>query len=169
MDATFFSRHIAPILLLSAGKDSAACMWLLQPLWGRIVFVWANPGDPEPLAIEYMKHVRALVPNFVELTGSIVREANPWACCSRNLWSLLAEAQAAPGVTGCIAGVKKCDTLRSPVHQPGAVLNGVEHAFPVWDWTDDEVIQFLGDRLPPSYAQGHKTSLDCAGCTAWSH
>ena len=43
----------------------------------------------------------------------------------------------------------------------------MEYIQPLRDWTDAQVLEFLGDRLPPGYAHGLTGSLDCMTCTAY--
>jgi len=158
------------ILLFSAGKDSAACLWLLQPVWDDLEVVWVNPGEPHPLTSDYMAGIAKLVPHFREVRGQLQRQADHFQCCGANLWPLIYQTVFDGEVENAVSGVKKCDRLRSPLHRPGFEHAGVRHHFPVWDWSDEQVLAFLGpDRIPPSYQLGHKTSLDCVNCHAWEN
>lgn len=67
--AKAMARHQKPVLKFSGGKDSLACLYLLRPWWSRVTVLWANSGDPYPETVEQMKHIRELVPNFVEVSG----------------------------------------------------------------------------------------------------
>ncbi|KVC30705.1 phosphoadenosine phosphosulfate reductase family protein [Burkholderia pseudomultivorans] len=63
------TTHQRAALTFSGGKDSLACLYLLRPWWDRVIVLWANAGDPYPETIKQMERIRALVPNFVEVTG----------------------------------------------------------------------------------------------------
>jgi phosphoadenosine phosphosulfate reductase len=185
----FLARHEKKALLLSAGKDSAACLKLLRPFLDQIVVVWVNPGNPYPETLEYMEGIRASVPMFVELSGnqpqfikqfgypvdlvpvSLPRESVqvvPFiACCRENLWKPPLEFFKKEGITGVIRGQKTIDDGRGQI-MSGMVVDGLEYYHPVEHWSDEDVYRFLGDDVPPSYKRGIKTSLDCVNCTAYS-
>lgn len=155
------------VLLLSAGKDSAACLWLLQDLWDQMEIVWVNPGEPDPSAAAYIETIAKQVPHFREVTGKLEREDDPWKCCGKNRWPLFYNTIFDGKVKHVISGVKACDPVKSSTHRPGLEFQGVKYHFPIWDWTDADVFWFLGDKTPPSYKKGLRTSLDCANCTLW--
>jgi 3'-phosphoadenosine 5'-phosphosulfate sulfotransferase (PAPS reductase)/FAD synthetase len=54
-------------LLFSGGKDSVACLFLLQAKWDNLIVLWANTGKNIPEIINMIDEVRRLVPNFVEI------------------------------------------------------------------------------------------------------
>lgn len=194
--ADFFNRHIRVALEFSPGKDSAACLWLLEPYWNRLVVVWANPGNPYPETLEYMQAIQETVPKFAEVKGrqpEWIKEfgyptdilpvmASPFnhmpgteenirlqpfmACCSANMWQPMAQWVQANEITGVIRGQKVCDRLRSPISN-GSIIDGVEYLFPIDGWDDVQVRDFLGDKIPDSYKRGLITSLDCMNCTAY--
>lgn len=194
--AMFFARHLKVALEFSPGKDSAACLWLLEPYWDRLVVLWANPGNPYPETLEYMQGIREMVPHFIEVRGrqpEWIQEfgyptdilpvmASPFthipgnqqnlklqpfmACCMANMWQPMAEWVTANEVTGVIRGQKRCDGLRSPLAN-GATVNGVEYFFPIEVWDNARVMDYLGERVPASYKRGLLSSLDCMNCTAY--
>lgn len=194
--AAFFQRHLRVVLELSSGKDSAACLYLLEPYWEKITVVWMNPGNPYPETVEYMDKIRAMVPYFVELRGhqpDWIKEfgypvdvmpvsASPFtmipgtqenlklqpfvSCCSANMWLPLAKWVKDNEVTGVIRGQKLCDSLKSPVKN-GDVIDGIEYLFPIEGWDNARVLEYLGDRIPASYKRGLLSSLDCMNCTAY--
>jgi 3'-phosphoadenosine 5'-phosphosulfate sulfotransferase (PAPS reductase)/FAD synthetase len=197
--ADFFSRHSRVALQFSAGKDSAACLWLLEPWWPQLTVMWCNMGDPYPETIDYMDSIALRVPHFVVVRGDVrgfiarhgypadaiaasytplglAAQSNPrpgavpfvpyQACCGANLWQPLWQAVLAGGFDGVVRGQKFADHLRAPVGS-GFVHEGVEFFHPIEAWADSDVLAFLGDRVPPSYARGLKSSLDCVHCTAY--
>ena len=193
----FFSRHDKVMLQFSAGKDSAACLWLLEDYWDRMDVVWSNPGNPYPETLEYMERISKLVPRFKVVLGQqpqdiakhgwpvdvvpmegtgigqeMSGEAGPklrpfWECCWANMWKPMLDEVTRGGYTGIIRGQKLADSLKGPIRS-GTQVDGIEHFYPVEGWTDEEVISFLGDRIPPSYTRGLPSSLDCINCTAYS-
>lgn len=194
--AEFLDIHEKVALQFSCGKDSAACLWLLEPWWDQIEVVWVNSGNAYPETIDYMDRIRQMVPNFTELHGyqpQWVRQhghpvdvlpmsmsvfqscmgdrrtllVQPFSqCCSANLWTPMQNWIIGNQVTGVIRGQKTCDPLHNGVKHLQWV-EGVQYYFPVESWSDERVIDYLGDRIPDSYKRGIKTSLDCLNCTAY--
>jgi phosphoadenosine phosphosulfate reductase len=194
--AEFFKRHSKVVLYLSAGKDSASCLWLLEPYWDRMTVMWANPGNPYPETVAYMEWIAGMVPNFVEVRGNQPdwvkkfghpvdilpvldspvmpipgNEKNPklqpvYNCCFDNFWKPAMDWVEANGFTGVIRGQKVCDSLRTTLLS-GQWDNGKEFYHPIEDWDNERVMRYLGDRVPDSYKRGLKSSLDCMNCTAY--
>jgi 3'-phosphoadenosine 5'-phosphosulfate sulfotransferase (PAPS reductase)/FAD synthetase len=192
----FFNRHQKVVLQLSAGKDSAACLWLLRPWWDRLYVVWCNQGNPYPETLAYMEYIAGIVPNFFVVRGNqpvwikqngypvdvlplestaigkiIASEGGPtlqpyWSCCGANSWQPMEEFLSVIGATGVIRGQKSCDELKSP-ESLGAQKDGIEYFFPVEDWSDQDVIHYVGSKLPDSYKRGLTKSFDCMNCTAF--
>lgn len=54
-------------LLFSGGKDSLACLYLLEQEWDDLYILWANTGKNFPELLETIEKVRDLVPHFVEI------------------------------------------------------------------------------------------------------
>lgn len=195
--ADFFSRHKRVALQFSAGKDSAACLWLLRDWWDRIDVVWCSGGNPRPEAVEYMLSIAQQVPNFKIVEGRqaewVAEHGHPVDvlpftasacgklahpaegpklslvsdCCWANLWQPMAEFVSSGGYTGVIRGQKASDCLTSPITS-GAVVNGVEYYFPLEGWSDLDVFEYLGPRVPRSYTRGLHSSLECIDCTAYA-
>jgi len=194
----FFARRKKVMLQFSSGKDSAAVLWLLEPYWDKVDVVWGNAGNPYPETLAYMHKIEKLVPRFFSVLGQQQRdiahcgwpvEAVPlgntakgnalsgeakilfrpfWECCESNLWKPVEEAVIAGGYDGVIRGQKSSDKLKNPM-QSGTILNGVEYFYPINDWTDKDVFEYLGEeKLPESYKRGMLTSLDCMTCTAYT-
>jgi phosphoadenosine phosphosulfate reductase len=64
---------LATTLQFSGGKDSLACLYLARPWWDRIIVIWANAGDEFPETRAQMEAIKAMVPNFCEITGDAAR------------------------------------------------------------------------------------------------
>lgn len=188
MQTDFFTRHKRAMLFFSSGKDSAACLKLLQPYWGQFDVVWCNMGNPYPEVVEYMARIKETVPRFVEVNGKQKEFIAKWgypvdavpisalplkkrfipytSCCGANFWTVMMRYILANEITGIIKGQKLADRLRSELNS-GALVDGKEIWHPLETWTDRDVVQFLGDDLPASYKRGNTSSLDCMNCTAY--
>lgn len=194
--AAFFQRHKKVALSFSAGKDSAACLWLLQPWWGQLTVVWCDGGNPREEALEYMLRIAKLVPHFNFIRGDQpgwtakhgmpvdvlpfelsylgkLSSGNPGPllclssdCCKANLWEPLHKFLQMEGFTGVIRGQRITDKLKSPISS-GTIVSGVEYFHPIDTWTDADVYTYLGDRIPENYKRGLRSSLDCRNCTAY--
>lgn len=184
------------MLQFSAGKDSAACLYLLEPFWDRLTVTWMNPGNPTKEVRAYMERISKLVPNFLEVKGRQpewiqqngypvdilpfastlvgrvagsevgVRFSAVEDCCGANMWGPLARAVIDGGYSAVIRGQKASDSLKTSV-KSGMVIHGIEYLFPLEDWSDEAVFDFLGPNTPPSYARGLRSSVDCRNCTAY--
>jgi 3'-phosphoadenosine 5'-phosphosulfate sulfotransferase (PAPS reductase)/FAD synthetase len=185
----FFSRHQKVGLLFSAGKDSLACLLQIEKYWDKTVVIWGNPGNPYPETVEYMEGIKKKVPHFVEVKGNqkafIAENGYPVdvlpvyeaimgtklipfsRCCATNLWGATAEFVKFAGLTGLVRGQKTADEQKSPARS-GMIVDGVEFLHPLENWTDGDVLQYLGERVPDSYKRGVKHSLDCMNCTAYA-
>lgn len=193
-----FDRHERAFLQFSGGKDSLACLHLLRAYWDKITVVWVNTGDAFPETLAQMEEVARLVPHFLEIRSDQPRQIaekgwpvdvlpiratvlgksyepnelplmQPYAmCCAENIWLPLHAAMKAYGATLLIRGTRLQDVKKSHVRS-GAAHDGIEHWFPIEDWTADQVRGWLdenGVALPANYAV-MDTSLDCQHCTAY--
>jgi len=194
----FFARHKRIAFQFSAGKDSAAVLWLLEEYWAQMDIVWGNPGNPYPETLAYMEDIAKRVPRFFCVLGdqsnSIQRNGWPvdivpmeatqigmtlkgqsairlrpfWECCWENLWGPMQEFIKHGDYTAVIRGQKCIDRLKGPAAS-GTITDGIEYFHPIEDWTDEQVFTFLGEsRLPASYKRGLRSSLDCKNCTAYT-
>lgn len=196
--SALFDRHERVALQISGGKDSLTVLHAMRPWWDRLCVYWLNPGDPFPETVELMRQIRGMVPNFKEVAGrqKEIIAADGWPsdvvpikwttsgqfvfgekpfkvqgrldCCFRALMLPMHEAMVADGVTCVIRGKRSEEADKTP-SRSGDVVEGIELVYPLWDWTSEEVVDYLavnGVELPESYK--HAThSLDCMSCTAW--
>lgn len=192
--------HERVVLQFSGGKDSTACLYLLRPWWDKVQIVWVNPGAPYPEMLWQMDMMRAMFPNtFHEIVGNqpawveqfghptdVVplwhtnwgqsMRAEPTArfhsfldCCDSNLWRPLAQAITDLGATLVIRGNKAGDPMVTK-HPSGYVENGVTYAFPIHDWNDARVFDYLAEVdafIPSQYDEGADSSFDCWNCCAY--
>lgn len=195
MFETILERHDRCVLQFSGGKDSLACLYLLQPWWGKITVAWVNTGDAFPETIEQMAGIRAMVPNFMEIVSNQPANVTEWGwpvealpmtrtpfgrlldghshplmqpyfnCCNANIWTPLQQAMVDLHATLLIRGTRLADARKTTVRS-GTVMEGMEVLHPIEDWSSEQVKDFLGDRLPAHY-RDTDTSLDCMHCTAF--
>lgn len=166
------SAHAVVVLNFGGGKDSLACLYLLQHWWDRITVLWGNMGDPFPETVTLMKRVREMVGNFVEARGNaraatehvypvdllpirataLGRMFEPegaqitlrsrFECCAENLFLPVGQATKDLGATLVIRGQRDSETLRSPLRD-GVALQGVELCLPIQDWSEADVFAYL--------------------------
>lgn len=184
------------ILQFSGGKDSLACLYLLEPRWAQIEVVWVNTGAAFPETLEQMERIRKLVPHFHEIQSNqnIEDQGYPvdvvpllstmagtafegysgpvfqsrYSCCAAALWNPMVQTMQALKPDVIIRGQKRTDRNRVPIAH-GEVVHGVEYQFPLDTWTDADVYAYLKERgipLPRNYER-MATGLDCWNCTAY--
>lgn len=186
------------VLQFSGGKDSLACLYLLRPHWDLLTVMWGNPGAAFPETIEQMARIRAMVPHFLEVKGNqpahvelmglpadmvpvrntaVGKMFHPndgvllqqyWECCAASFWMPMQQAVVDLGATLIIRGQRKAEARRAPISN-GHIENGIMTRFPIEDWTEQQVFDFLrrkGVSIPAHYAYT-QTSLDCWTCTAY--
>ena len=191
----FTDRTVA--LEFSGGKDSLACLMLLEPFLGDLTVYWLNTGDGCPETAAVTAWARARVPHFKEVRSDVkawraehgmpsdlvpannhaiglmygmasVKISNRFDCCSANIMLPLHAAVMADGCDLLIRGTKEADTGTVP-------FEGHHDGFEVWlplrDWSHADVFEFLRDTgAPQNPIYDHFTALsapECLGCTAW--
>lgn len=191
----FLSRHESPVLAFSGGKDSLATLFTLREHWNRLRLLWVNTGDsfPETKALVYSFGIPVIeaksdqpgdIKNYgppsdvidawdtpfgrsLEV-GRKFRVQTPFDCCSKNLWQPAHWLVKQMGITGVIRGQRESEGKKAPFRS-GFIEDGVEYWFPIEDWSDEEVNDFLaaeGVPIPANYAY-FNSSADCMRCTAY--
>jgi 3'-phosphoadenosine 5'-phosphosulfate sulfotransferase (PAPS reductase)/FAD synthetase len=191
-------RHDKIALQFSGGKDSLAALYLCKPWWDKITVYWLNTGAIPPSSIKRMDKIRALVPHFVEILSDQPAdiEANgypvdilplrthngarmfeehdgiklqPWmSCCANNLFLPMHARMIQDKITLIIRGQRN-EEQRKAVIRNGQSMDGFEVYFPLENWTQQQVFDFLLDNdieIPPNY-QYDMASVDCWDCTAY--
>jgi phosphoadenosine phosphosulfate reductase len=168
----FFNRHEKVALMFSGGKDSLACLHLLENYWNKILVVWVNTGANFPEIEALMDEVKEAVPNFLEIITnqpqSVKTKGYPvdvvpvnytvlgqsvtsikdfkvrsyFECCSENFWIPCDTEMRKLGVTGIIRGQRNSEAHRAPI-KSGHIEDGIEYHLPIESWTDSEVIDYL--------------------------
>lgn len=191
------SRHERIALQLSGGRDSIACLYLMRPYWDRLVVYWCDSGASYPETVDMVASIHDMVPNFAVVPGrqpAVIKEhgiptdilpasATPlgvfmsgggvamqdrFSCCARSRMIPLHERMIKDGITLIIRGQKNADKLKSTVRS-GDVHDGIEYLFPIEDWTNKQVMDYLRDEGAPipRFYEMLNSAPDCINCTAW--
>lgn len=196
----FLIRHKKIGLFFSGGKDSLACLELCKPYLDRIVVIWVNTGSNLFEVEECVTKVALEVPNFVEIptnqAWSIEKNGYPadvvpinftklgqcftkpqdimlrsyLECCNENIWSPAYAKVQELGITGVIRGQRSDEGHRAPI-KSGYVADGIEYFFPLQDWSNEDVNNYLikqGVEMTERLMMRSHTSLDCWNCTAFT-
>lgn len=182
----------------SGGKDSTALMYLLQgqdvtAFFGDTGAVYPHVVDhvhetcqrlnvdlitvrPEESVLEYTKRVGLpsdIVPiETMDEMQPLLAEKSPvklqsyMKCCTAMLFAPMERAIKASGITVVCRGSKASD--RRVGVGPWHVEDGITYFSPLWNWSDAEVMGYLGKlevELPKHYGTV-PDSLDCWCCTA---
>lgn len=191
-------RHKRIALQFSGGKDSLACLYLMRPYWDRLTVYWLNTGSAYPETVQLAAEVRTMVPSFIEIEGRqpatvdefglpsdiVPASRTPiglvvsgdhgtliqdrYSCCLRSIMLPLHERMLADGITLIVRGQKEADRMKG-ILRSGEVENGVEHLFPLEDWSDRDVMDYLqreGAPIPRFY-EVMDSAPDCMTCSAW--
>lgn len=164
----FAGRNVA--LHFSGGKDSLACLYLLEPWLARHVRVyWVNTGDACPETEAVVRQVQALLPSFVEVrsdapawrqangTPSDIVPANShtlallygmgvtklssrFDCCWSNIMLPMHQRMLGDNVEVVVRGTKRADTGTVP-HEGAAGDYYV--MLPIREWSHRDVFAYL--------------------------
>lgn len=95
---------------------------------------------------------------------------SPFHCCYENMWTPLHNYLQREGFDCIIRGQKKADLKQNRQARVEGAREGVEFIYPLDDWTDAEVLAYLGpEDMPPFYREGVVSSQDCRTCLAYEH
>jgi phosphoadenosine phosphosulfate reductase len=141
-----------------------------------ITLIEVSPDEPQPDHVAKYGYPSDVLPlrntqyyswlTGREMTG--VDTQHPMNCCGKLLFEPLQQATLAIGATLVIRGQRMAEDKHSPVRS-GDVIDGVEYLFPIENWDDNDVDQFLTDSgvSIPTHYQHVRKSLDCMTCTAF--
>ena len=194
------TRHEKAALYLSGGKDSLAMLYVMRPWWEKLTVVWLDTGDAPEKTHELMERIKQMVPSFLhvrsnqpeviatdglpidlnvpEMAGEFgnwmsqvgMKFQNRYDCCSKVLWQPLHNAIVDSGFTLLIRGQKENDPVR-PNSRNGDHYDKFELLFPLNEWSDDDVFDYLQENAIPvlgDYSYG-RSNIDCCTCTAYLH
>ncbi len=186
-------------LQFSGGKDSLACLYLLRERWADPDFcvVWVNTGAAYPDVEDFIRSFSDRL-QLIEITsdqpGYIAEHGFPSdvvpiaytdvghhiglrspfkitdyiSCCGANLWGPMNAAMTRLGVKTIYRGQRNDEARKAPIVD-GHTENGVTYRFPIADWNEGQVFDYLREvGAPiPSYYETEKSSRDCWDCTAY--
>lgn len=190
-------RHEKIALQVSGGRDSIACLYLMREHLDRMTVYWVNTGDAFPETLAIIDQVRALAPNFVEISGnqpavisqfgiptdllpqtstpigvaagkSRVLMQDTLSCCARVIMAPLHQRMLDDGITLIVRGQKACDSNRAPFSS-GYIENGIEYLFPIEAWSSDDVDGYLAAQGAPvsPFYPQLHSTPDCMTCSGW--
>jgi len=164
----FAGRNVA--LHFSGGKDSLACLYLLEPwLTHHVRVYWVNTGDACPETEEVVRRVQALLPSFVEVRSDVQewRRANGtpsdlvpanshtlgllygmgvtklssrFDCCWNNIMAPMHQRMLGDNIDVVVRGTKRADTGTVP-HEGWAEDYYV--MLPIREWSHRDVFAYL--------------------------
>lgn len=185
-------------LAFSGGKDSLAAFFLHRNRLDEVTVLWVNTGKNYPEVMETISMVRAMCPHFVEILSDREGQNAYWGipsdivptdwtregqsacgekpvmiqpylnCCIENIGLVLLRYCAQNGISELISGQRNADKRKS-TRRDGDVVQGVTYRQPIADWTDDDVLSYVGrfmNPLPEHLGLKH-SSMDCYDCTAY--
>lgn len=190
-------RHAVAAVQVSGGRDSVAMLYALRPWWDRLRVYHLDTGDRFPELAALMDRIAAdvsveavrsdahavhnalglpsdLVPVDNEpigrmVSGKVLALQSRYSCCWQTIMAPMHQRMLQDGVTLIFRGQRATDFSAEPVAD-GTMIDGVELAFPIHQWTDAQVdayVDTLGLPMPAFYAEGMRTTPDCMHCTAW--
>lgn len=183
------------ILAFSGGKDSMACLHLMQGTLDCAIFV--DTGKTFPQTWDMVEYAGKLVKMHVVHTNQALqnkREGIPadvvpvnWTrlgqmlsgkkpvmiqsytdCCFENIGMPLVEKARELGATEMIYGQRNDEVIKSAARD-GDEVGGMIRLHPIENWTAEQVLAYLATRMDvPKHYQIRHSSLDCYDCTAYS-
>ena len=190
----FFNRHEKVALMFSGGKDSIACLHLVEQYFDKVVVVWVNTGANFPEIEALMEKTRAEVPNFLEIKtnqpesikakgyavdvvpvnyphlGQSVTSIKDFKvrsyfeCCSENFWMPCDAEMRRIGVTGIIRGQRNSEAHRAPI-KSGHIENGIEYHLPIEKWSKTDVVDYLRSK---DVVIDERLSMDHSSLDCWN-
>ena len=192
-----FKRHKRAVLFYSGGKDSLACLLLLQPWWHAIDVVWVDTANQFPEVYDHMEKVRGMVPHFTVLKSDTLayarengfpvdvvptrytamgqfiygykplRLCSRFDCCAANIWKPMEDYMRLVKPTCVIRGDRSSERVMAPEK-----AEGIEFVFPIADWTTEQVQTYIQKAPFGLYQERHElpegSSLDCMTCMAYN-
>jgi len=190
--------HENVLFLLSGGKDSVAAFYYLQEYWDRLTVGWINTGDLCPEIETFIQSIGQNAKSFVTVYSDSQKwqEKYGWAypivpvdysqlgqqvngkkpikiapnllCCKTNVWDMVPVLIKETKSTAVLTGQRKQDSSKDP-RPSGTWIEGAQYFYPIDDWTDNEVREYLKDHVgitdPRFYTDD--TSIDCRHCTGY--
>lgn len=187
-------RHDKAVLFFSGGKDSMACLHMLEPYLDKIIVLWANTGAAFPELLSLMNGIKNRVPHFLEVksdqpaniaamgypaevvpanytvVGQVisgrktVKIQSYIDCCNRNIWSPSFTAALNTGAKLFIRGQRADDVMSGPFKN-GEVRDGIEYLYPLETWSRVDVLAYLKER---GFKAPAHYALEATSLDCWS-
>lgn len=181
------------VVQVSGGRDSRAMLELLAPhLRDSDFVVMLLTGDSPAETLAYADELESRFSNVVVLSSDskldrqlnghpspvvlsdqpvfadVVRTRSQFDCCYANIMLPLHNFTSGLEPDLILRGQRNSDERKNPlVHLEEN--QGVVYAYPIADWTDEQVDLYLADRLPDFYKMC-SDAPDCMTCTGyWGH
>ena len=181
------------LLFYSGGKDSYACLELFRPHKSAVKVVFVDTGCHFPEVYEHIEAVKKdfdvlvlhsnarefvknngwpvdIVPTRMTRMGYFIYGedgrgySNRFDCCKENLWGPMTACVYAIKPQFVVRGDRGAERRRGPSEE-----NGIRYEFPIFDWTDEQVVDFVKDK--PLFHERMLlkggSSLDCMVCRAY--
>jgi len=158
---------------------------------------WVNTGAAFPETLELIERVRPQLPRFEEIAGNQARVIanygfptdllprtntpmgrasglsgialqDSFSCCARVIMEPLHRRMLADGITLIVRGQRLAEKFKAPISS-GTVENGIEYLFPIEQWTDLDVDNYLISKGQPRLRFYDYMNMmpDCMTCTGW--
>jgi phosphoadenosine phosphosulfate reductase len=116
------------------------------------------PSDIVPVDVSPEMHTRTFGHKPKQMLQSSL------TCCSNLIWIPMFNAIRDSGIKLVLRGTKKCDPhVTVP---PGTIdEEGREYSSPLWEWSDQDVMDYLADKPMPDQYPQIQDSMDCWACT----
>ena len=185
-------------LAFSGGKDSWACLWLNKDRLHEIVVLWVDAGKNYPEMLETVEKAKAMCPNFTTITVDRVGQnayhglpadvvpvnwtrigqattcvksvmIQPYMnCCYENIAAPMMDFCKKHGITQLIMGQRNEEGHKA-TSRHGDMVEGIARLHPIEDWTEQQVLDFVGQHMElPGHFRFKHSSMDCYDCTAYA-
>jgi phosphoadenosine phosphosulfate reductase len=186
------------VIECSMGRDSLALIEVMSHELDNLLVLFVDPGGTLPEIEETVKYVENRVPHFFRLrtdsnawinaNGMPFDVVPVWhtvmglnlagnnapaissslECCFQNVMRPMHEFCRAIGAKKIYRGQRNAERMKSPLRS-GAKDDDIELVFPLENWSDEDVNNYLAERnipLPEWYQYGNK-GFDCWWCTGF--
>lgn len=178
------------VVQVSGGRDSRAMLDLVVPYLRDTDFVVMLLTDDAPIetlafADELEKrftnaiivdsastvdrdvngHPSPVVLSDQPIFADVLRTRSQFDCCHANIMLPLHSVTAGLGPDLILRGQRLSDEHKNPIAHL-EVSDGITYAYPIADWTDEQVNLYLADRLPDFYKMC-SDAPDCMTCTGY--
>lgn len=170
------NRHEKIALMFSGGKDSTACLYLLQKWWDKIDVIWVNTGAAFPESIEIMEKIKKLVPRFIEWKSDQAKNIelygyptdlvpSEYTAQGQYLIGRKKEIKLQSHLECCARNIwlpgmdaarasgatliirgQRNDEEYKSPIRSGDKVEGIEYLMPIQDWSRDDVMNYLKEK-----------------------